>query len=171
VEDLQELARQIRRWCDDNRAVLTASDPDVPAELFNRDADNWRPLIAIADATGWGAEVRKIAIQAAGQDADDARGIMLLADIRAAFETLKTDRLLSEDLVKFLVGLEGRPWVDCRRGEPITKHWLFRALAPFGVAPEPEPFKSPNGDRGRGYFLTRFDDTFARYLPQRAVMS
>src|SRR6516225_881443 len=52
TEDLQRLARQARRWCEDNRSILVESDPEIPEVLFNRVADNWRPLLAIAEAAG-----------------------------------------------------------------------------------------------------------------------
>ena len=170
VENLQQLARQIRRWCDDHRETLVASDPEMPRELFNRDADNWRPLLAIADATGWGEVGRKIALLSASQNMDEeGLGVMLLADIRLAFESLETDVLTSDQLVNFLVELEGRPWSDCRRGECINKHWLVRALKPFRIGPEPEALRLTDGPRRRGYRRSSFDDAFARYLPPLSV--
>jgi hypothetical protein len=151
VENLQQLARQIRRWCDDHRETLVASDPEMPRELFNRDADNWQPLLAIADATSWGGEGRKVAIQSVRQNMDDeGLGVMLLTDIRLIFEKLQRDRLSSEVLVNSLVEREGRPWSDCRRGECINKHWLVRALKPFDIGPEPEALHFTDG-RLRGY--------------------
>ena len=99
TEDLQRLARQARRWCDDNRSILVASDPQMPEGIFNRAADNWRPLLAIADAAGWSPEARTAASRAAAHDTDDALGVLLLADIRQMFDELKTDRLKSEQLV------------------------------------------------------------------------
>jgi hypothetical protein len=65
VEPLQQLARMVRRWCDDNRERVRelliariererASDGAADnAVLFNRLADKWRPLFAIAEATGF----------------------------------------------------------------------------------------------------------------------
>ena len=46
-----DLARKIARWAQDHQAELAVSDPDT-AELVNRAADNWRPLIAIAETAG-----------------------------------------------------------------------------------------------------------------------
>jgi len=31
---------------------LRGADPEVPNSVFNRAADNWRPLLAIADVAG-----------------------------------------------------------------------------------------------------------------------
>jgi putative DNA primase/helicase len=41
--DLKNIARKIAKWVADNREVLAAADPDT-GTLFNRPADNWRPL-------------------------------------------------------------------------------------------------------------------------------
>jgi hypothetical protein len=46
------LARQCARWTADNIFDLGAADPDMPDALYNRAADNWRPLLAVADAIG-----------------------------------------------------------------------------------------------------------------------
>jgi hypothetical protein len=138
--------------------------------LFNRDADNWRPLLAIADATGWGEEGRKVALLSASQNMDDeGLGVMLLADIRLTFEKLGTDVLASDLLVNFLVELEGRPWSDCRSGECINKHWLVRTLKPFRIGPEPEALHLTDRTRRRGYRRSSFHDAFARYLPSLSV--
>jgi hypothetical protein len=170
TKDLHRLARQARRWSDDHRSILAESDPEMPAGLFNRAADNWRPLLAIADATGWSSEARAKASQAVAEDAEDGIGEMLLADVQLAFDTLKTDRLKSEQLVGHLIQLEGRPWADYRRGLGISKNWLARTLDTFGIKPEPEPLNFTDG-RARGYLRSRFDDAFARYLPQRSVQT
>jgi hypothetical protein len=45
---------RLRSWA---REVTLDADPVLPPQLRNRQADNWRPLIAIADSFGpeWGA--------------------------------------------------------------------------------------------------------------------
>ena len=62
VQDLKQLARKIARWCDDNQQSLAASDPDT-GTLANRPADNWRPLLSIADLAGgrWPEHARAVA--------------------------------------------------------------------------------------------------------------
>src|SRR5262249_19082544 len=51
---LDPLRRRAARWVADHLAALQAADPAVPAALNDRQADNWRPLLAIADAAGGG---------------------------------------------------------------------------------------------------------------------
>ena len=50
AEHLAVLARQAARWTADNAERVAAIDPEMPATIINREADNWRPLVAIADA-------------------------------------------------------------------------------------------------------------------------
>ena len=59
-ESLQRIARMCARWAEDNAHLMAESDPDMGA-LINRDADNWRPLFAIADLIGadWPERIAK----------------------------------------------------------------------------------------------------------------
>jgi putative DNA primase/helicase len=170
VEELERLARQVRRWCDDNRDRLVASDPQMPEGLFNRVADNWLPLLAIADATGLSSLARSIASQAVAQDTDEGLAVMLLTDIRQVFDEKKTDKLKSEDLATSLNKMDERDWSDYRRGYGVSTRWVAKQLQPFGIRPEPEPLYFRDGTRGRGYLKERFEDVWARYLPPRTVI-
>src|SRR5437588_10694681 len=60
---LDPLRRRAVRWVADHRAPLRVADPAMPEELDDRQADNWRPLLAIADAPGsaWAALARRAA--------------------------------------------------------------------------------------------------------------
>jgi len=46
------LCRKLARWTQDHFAILQACDPPMPPAAYNRLADNWRPLFAIAQAAG-----------------------------------------------------------------------------------------------------------------------
>jgi putative DNA primase/helicase len=137
----------------------------MPADVFNRAADNWRPLVAIADiaAGEWPARARFAVQTAAAADHDQSVRVTLLADIRAIFAERGVDRLASADLVGELVAIEGRPWAEWKAGKPITPSALARLLAPFGIKPETHRI----GDRTqKGYLHIQFEDAFARYLPE-----
>ncbi len=65
--------------------ALRKLDPAMPDSLFNRTADNWRPLFAVADVVGgsWPHHVRTAALtQPAGWRKDPDTGTQLLEDIR-----------------------------------------------------------------------------------------
>ena len=49
---LNMLASKAARWASDNLQKLRGAEPQVPGDLLNRAADNWLPLLAIADAVG-----------------------------------------------------------------------------------------------------------------------
>ena len=67
----------------------------MPAQLRDRSADNWRPLIAIADA--FGADWAALSWSFQHQDEDAA--VVLLRDIRDIFKGLGVDRLSSKAMV------------------------------------------------------------------------
>jgi hypothetical protein len=49
LDEFVPIARRCARWAADHMAQLDRADPLVPGELHDRAADNWRPLLAIAD--------------------------------------------------------------------------------------------------------------------------
>jgi nucleoside-diphosphate-sugar epimerase len=65
---LDELARQAARWAKDNADSLAEVDPAMPATIYNRAADNWRPLLAMAELAGgeWPNRARQTAIELSG---------------------------------------------------------------------------------------------------------
>ena len=50
--DGTDIRRKCARWVADHAGELREADPAVPPELHDRAADNWRPLLAIADLAG-----------------------------------------------------------------------------------------------------------------------
>jgi hypothetical protein len=168
VEHLDVLARQAARWCQDHADEVANADPAMPEGIYNREADNWRPLLAIADAAGghWSECARKALEQSHAVAEDDSRLTLLLGDIKAEFTARDIDRLTSASLVAALVEIEGRPWAEYRRGKPLTQNQLARALKPIGIAPEVirEGSSTP-----RGYMFGQFGDAFDRYLAPEGV--
>jgi Protein of unknown function (DUF3631) len=115
-------------------------DPSMPPELRNRAADNWRVLIAIADAASreWGEAARAAAIELSwGQDED--LPVELLTDIRRVFDQLATDRLASSVLVQSLIDAPDSQWAEWRgpRGDQLphrlTQASMASVLAPFNI--------------------------------------
>ena len=160
---LDELARKAARWAKDHAEQIGEADPEMPDGVFNREADNWRPLLAIAGAAGapWPKRARAALDAAHTAEDDESRLAMLLADIKTTFAERSTDRLPSASLVAMLVEIEGRPWAEYRAGKPITQNQLARALKPLGIAPQVirEGDSTP-----RGYTLRQFTEAFERYL-------
>jgi hypothetical protein len=166
TEELDRLARQCARWAADNIAKLREVDPEVPPNLFNRAADNWRPLLAIAEVAGgdWPRKAREIAARTV--DADQMKRIGLLADIREVFATRRVDKIKSADLAAALVAMEGHPWAEYgRSGKPLSANGLARMLSGDHIIPKTVRFGIGSEDTAKGYEREQFADAFARYLP------
>ena len=166
--DLHILCRKASRWSKDNMGALKFADPDVPQELHDRAADNWRPLFAIADQIGgaWPQLARVVAVALSADTSDDSIRVMLLADIKAIFEMIKSDKISSADLIARLVAMEDRPWPEYQ-GKPITARKAAKLLAPHGISPGTVRF--PTGNTAKGYKRSAFDNAFSTYLPKQTV--
>jgi Protein of unknown function (DUF3631)/Bifunctional DNA primase/polymerase, N-terminal/Primase C terminal 2 (PriCT-2) len=174
VGHLSVLGRRAARWVADNIAALTDADPVLPDSLHDRSMDNWRALIAIADAIskdlGEKARAAALAIDAEATTADDDTSLLALADVADVFakrEATSATVLSSEAVVQALVDLTDRPWRTWRKGvgngrEPINKHGLARLLKPFGA--RPKSFRTKTGDVVRGYEARTILDAKARFV-------
>lgn len=154
------------RWGARVTTALRDADPSLPACLYNRDRDNWRPLIAVADAAGghWPQTAREIAAALNGRSEDPSEGVMLLADIRQVFEEKVTDRLPTQSLLTALCANEDRPWHDYQdQSYGITDKQLARLLRVFGI--HPNSVRLPDSKTPKGYMRAWFEDAFDRYLP------
>lgn len=171
VEHLHAVASRAARFASDHSVEISALDPNIPDQLHDRAADNWRPLLAIADVAGgeWPerARIAAITLSADGAADQDSLRTMLLNDIRSCFQSKGVDRFASDALVTFLVNLDDKPWPELNKGRPITKAGLARLLKPFGILPTTIRL---DGDRtAKGYYLSAFEDAFTRYLPAETV--
>jgi putative DNA primase/helicase len=161
---LQELCSKCARWVADHQDLLASADPATPHQLNDRAADNWRSLLAIADAAGggWSARARDaaVALSGASQDQDDlSKGVTLLSDCRRVFEKTGASQLGAEVFVTNLCALDEAPWAEWRRGEkPITARGVAVLLRPFGIL-------SRHSRAAREYHQADFVDPWRRYLP------
>lgn len=160
-----ELCRRAARWAADRLVELRAADPDVPTEISDRAADNWRPLFAIADLAGgeWPQRARHAALSLSGvADSQDGEREQLLGDIREVFREREATRIFTEDLLADLCARDDRPWREWRNGNRLTAIQLARLLKPFDVRPRSI---RDGGGNAKGYELAAFADAFGRYLP------
>ena len=115
------MRRKAKRWAADNFDRLRDPDPEIPDVLDDRAADNWRPLLPIADLAGdaWPRRAREAACLLSGEGHDATSiGVELLADIQRAFGD--EPALRSVDLVARLNADPERPWVEWQNGKPLT---------------------------------------------------
>ncbi len=144
-------------------AAMAAGTTNIPPQLSDRAADNWEPLLAIADLAGgtWPQRARAAAVALSGGQSTQSRRELLLADIS---ETVTAARLAavqawrawarsgakrvggrppplrgirSEDIVQALMEREDRPWPEFGRdGRGMTPTRLAAQLEPFGIKPK-----------------------------------
>lgn len=167
-DELLPLRRMALRWANDHQQALERLDPALPPGLGNREADNWRPLLAISDCAGgdWPTKAREAIEQLrASQPVDESGslGALLLADIREVFEQAGQDKLFTEKILRDLAAREDRPWGDWRStGRAITAQTLAGLLKPYGIRPRDIRI---GADNKKGYHRSRFEDAWARYAP------
>ena len=173
-EALAALPRQCARWAADNMKALSEREPELPEDLDDRAADNWEPLLAIADQAGgaWPDRARATALLLSGGRADSAEtgdsGVQLLADVRTVFANNGMEWSATKALLESLAELEGRPWGEWNRGRPLTARQLGSLLGRFGI----KPGTIRVGDATpKGYVLGDLADAFGRYLPDGSATS
>jgi hypothetical protein len=163
-----DLKSKLKRFADDNiQALKEASDPELPEQLGDRPADNWRQLILIANLVdgGWPDKAGAAAIALNDSQEDEELLVHLLRDIRSVFNQQDTDttEISSALLTTELVEIEGSPWgnLSGKFGDKLTANKLARMLVPLGIKPKKLRFGEYTL---QGYTVSHFDDAFDRYL-------
>jgi hypothetical protein len=159
-----EARRLLSQWA---RTVELNPEPDM-AGLALRPADNWRPLLSIADSLGAGEEARAAALKLKASRADVDPGVALLHDIRIIFRQRGVDRIASVELVAALHELSDywHDWDDSRPGRKLTQTHLARLLRAFRIRSKtvwPLGRASNSGRSRRGYTVDQFRDVWSRY--------
>jgi putative DNA primase/helicase len=172
---LEILGRRAARWVADHGQQLQDANPTLTDDLNDRAKDNWRPLVAIADAMSAdvGAKARAAALKITEENlqSDEDASIMALADVasicdekefeaqrkltgastRVALPEDPSERLVRNlatmEILLALIAMEDRPWGEWRRGQPLTPNSLARLLKPFGIGSKPIRFNASDHSR------------------------
>jgi putative DNA primase/helicase len=168
-DEFADLRRQATRWAADNFERLKDPDPLVPEALNDRAADNWRPLLAIADLAGgeWPQRAREAARLLSGEGHDAASlNVLLLGDCQSAFgdETV----IRSADLVAKLAADPERPWAEYNRGKPITQRQLAKLLGGFQIISD--TVHPPGLPQGKGYQRAHFEWAWEAYCSGQILL-
>jgi putative DNA primase/helicase len=167
-----DLKRKCVRWAADHLAGLQSSRPQLPP-LHDRAADNWEPLLAIAEACSpdLAERARAAAVKLSGRDDDETIAIQLFDDLAWLFKRSRCDELgiglASSEIIHDLAKLEDRPWPEFGQGgKPISARGLAKILNGFRIYPK--QVKIRGGKWGpNGYEPKQFREVFRRYLPQK----
>jgi len=162
-EQMKPLRQKLIKWtCSDLRQIEEEFD------LSNdRAVDNWIPLISVAYNLNdeWLIKAKKAMVFMESDEDEDDLKIELLQDIQQYFNE-KGDKVFTEQLIKYLLSLEDRPWADLRHGKGITPHILANMLKAFGIKPKPIRMEY---EVKKGYDVKDFKEVFLQYLPSRKV--
>jgi hypothetical protein len=90
---------------------------------------------------------------------------MLLKDLRSIFAESGKGQLSSDEIVKYLVEMNDRPWAEMlkRRGMHSLKTWITRSLGELGVPRWQWRVPGSNARRW-GLRVVDLQDAFDRYL-------
>jgi hypothetical protein len=157
-------------WADRTTTQLEHVEPTYLAELPDRQADSWTPLLVIADMAGpeWGSRARAAAralSRNVGDEDDMTIGVRLLADCRTVIGD--DERIPTTKLLERLHGLEEAPWGDWY-GRPLDARNLARKLRPYGIRSRDVRYGPGPDDKAKGYRREDFGDAWSRYLPPRS---
>ncbi|SAK97663.1 hypothetical protein AWB75_07141 [Caballeronia catudaia] len=165
----EQLAAMLARWSEDNGDAVRTARPELPAALHDRAADNWEPLLQIAETVGgvWPETARRAALALSGEaEASQSTGTELLTDIHEVFETQNAQRIFSADLLNALLSDEEKRWATWRGGRPMTLKQLSSRLSEYDI-------KSAQIRIGyeskKGFLRSQVDDAFNRYLSSPAA--
>jgi hypothetical protein len=148
-------------------------NPTIPEELCRdpRVADLCRPLLAIADNLGHGAEARAALIKICGKRPNQDVGIQMLLDCRAVWQALDVDRIAKKELHRAVVETAPECWADWHGpndyGQPhtLTPGELSRLLRRFGIIARtvwPMP-RLPDSKSTVGYYRSDFERAWRDY--------
>jgi putative DNA primase/helicase len=157
---------RIARWSKDNLSRIEAAEFDRPKLGNDRAADNWEPLLAIAQALGpdcFDAAMEAATLLSRKHALVRCTSEDLLRDIKAVFDTTKAKRLTTVRLIEQLCTDDDSPWREFNKGRAITSTELARLLRAFEI--ESINLRISDSEIRKGYKLEHFADAFSRYVP------
>lgn len=169
------VVERLKRW--EVSFPIDPPPPQIPEELGGSARDNWRPLLAIAEHLGAGAEARAAALKL-GERGEHNERVILLTHIRDVFARNPTwDRITRERLLSELHNQEDSPWLewhglrtaDARQPpqpHPLTARELVTALGRFNIKVKNIFAKGGRQTRGpsaKGWYRADFEFAWASY--------
>lgn len=163
-EELAPLRDRVAQWAAIHMDGLRDSDPEVPVELDDRAADNWRPLLSLADLAGgeWPELARRAAVVISAITEEEEDSLKALRDLKSVFAIYSPrDKLESVLICGWMNSNNSDLW-----GGAMTPIRLARLLKGFGIGPKAIWAVKDTGKTARGYVLADCQEAFKTYLPQ-----
>jgi hypothetical protein len=150
-------AEEIARWAE---CVKLDPNPKMPPQIVGRDADKWRPLIAIGNALDRSMIAYETMAKFYKEKPIPDMKESLLRDIQQVFIEAKTDILTSEMLLDRLLKLEYGE-VDDWSEHQLTKTKIARILGEFQI--ENRVHRYDGGDPTRCWSAGDFKEMWRRF--------
>jgi putative DNA primase/helicase len=162
-EVFEPVRRKLARWAADNGPKFGDTRP-LMETLFNRNADNWEPLVALSSVAGgkWSARIQSVIQKFLGAEESPSLNETLLADIQEIFQSKGVTKVSTADMIAALCSDDERPWGTYNKGFPIKPNQLSRRLKGFGI--HPKSIRVSASDTPKGYCVADFGESFRRYL-------
>lgn len=137
IQELSILRHKIVRWTSDHREHLKACKPNT-ANLINRNRNNWRPLLKVAEVAG--GDWTRLLFQGMTTDAPVSKksdAERLLRDLQNIYYTRRVDRLSSAAIIADLIKQTDSQWARYHRGMVnIDQCELADLLGEFNITPK-----------------------------------
>lgn len=146
---------------DELKRRLRQVEPDIPRQLNDRQADNWCPLLIIADYAGrdWPERARRAAVALSASAEELETEDVSLRFLRDVWTVIgDRDQIRSKDIAELLTAVDESPWATYSHGRPISADQVGRLLRRFEL--KPARLKS-----GRYYKVADIRLAVQRYLP------
>jgi hypothetical protein len=186
--ELAALRRLLAAWAKDLGELPRPVLPAILTKQAGRVADNWRPLLAIAQLAGerWRRRAEEAVLAAIGAERKLSSVQRLVLSIRRAFTPPETfddndhpvlrepiERLETKELLRRLLAERSEEWDTAYRGKPITEYWLRDNLRGLLTPPSPkdppgsQEWKEGKGPARRtcsGYYKAQFEKAWRTHL-------
>ncbi len=161
----QDLRRKLLRFSQDNGDWIKSARPKLPSDISDRAADNWEPLLAIAELVGteWSNKAYQAAMFLSHQEKDAvAVGAELLRDIHRILLDNSDEKMPTQMLITELCKDEESPWSTYDNGKFITPRQLSSLLKQYGI--QSKNIKLKDEKVVKGFTKDQFEDAWNRYL-------
>lgn len=174
IGEFLQIGRKLARWTHDNRARIANAKPSLPAGVYNRRADKWGALFAIAETAGgdWPSLAKKaLLLEDKTGETKLSTALQLLADIREVMFPHE-EKIATQEMINRLCKLDESPWADYNFRERETER---RAIQSRQISNLLKDYKVAPGDiriggwNGKGYKQTDILTASNRYL--RPILS
>ncbi len=162
----------IAAWASKHGDAIAEARPVMPEELSDRMRDSCEPLLAIADALGYGDEARTALVEILSEervDSTERMQVKLLSDTRKLLADREAAAISTSQLLNSLYLLDG--WAGYY-GRGLADRDLSKMLGQYGIHPMSvwvPATETEEAQNVRGYKRDAFVEAWDRYLTEEEV--